>query len=69
MEAAGFARQIESSDGIWYHLPPAEYAASGAYTIEFVRDEAASVAATVWSNRSVVVTEGLSAWQGLTKVG
>lgn len=68
MERAGFSRRIRAADGTWYHLPPAQYAASGNHTIEFVRDTAASVAQSVWTNRAVIVTEGVSAWQGLSPI-
>jgi hypothetical protein len=68
MEKAGFSRQIQGSDGTVYHLPPAQYWASGNYTLEFVRDTAAKVSAGVWQNRAVLVTEGLSAWSGLINV-
>lgn len=65
MRAAGFSRTITGSDGKTYHLPPAQYHAEGAHTIEYIRGVAAKAAEKANRPFAVLVTQGQSAWQGL----
>jgi hypothetical protein len=44
MEAAGFRRTIQGSDGLWYKMPSAMYVTFGDLTAATVRDLARSVA-------------------------
>jgi hypothetical protein len=66
MGEAGFSRTIMGSDGKQYRLPPAQYSAQGQYSIERVREAAVQAAARTNKPFAVVVTEGQSAWQGLS---
>ncbi len=68
MEADGFSRTIESSDGALYELPPAEYNFSHpTMTAGDVRDKAYAIAKTVKRAPAVLVTSGARSWQGLKK--
>ncbi|WP_437827847.1 type V toxin-antitoxin system endoribonuclease antitoxin GhoS [Sorangium sp. So ce1153] len=69
MEAAGFSRIVPAADGKHYHLPSGMYFLdSYADTAATVRDRANAVAATTGKSREVLVTQGTSAWIGLTVV-
>jgi hypothetical protein len=69
MEGEGFSRFIQSSEGKWYHLPPAEYNRDAAMTIEAVRESAKRAAATTGRSCSVLVSEATGrAWSGLREV-
>lgn len=50
-------------------MPQAEYNRTGEYTVEEVRDAAASAAESVWSECAVLVTkaDGHRAWHNLKK--
>ena len=65
MERSGFSRLITSDDGKTYHLPLAEYNASGSLDSSRVRDIAWAAAKTTGKKSSVLVTEGNRAWVGL----
>ena len=65
MESIGFSRLIYGSDGVWYHLPWAEYNIDAPVGIEEVRDKASQAAATTGCKAAILVTEGTRAWQGL----
>lgn len=70
MEAGGFSRQIKSGDGVFYHLPTAEYRyASDTETAAQVRDRAVGIAKDIRPKPAVLVSEAVStAWSGLDKV-
>lgn len=69
MEQQGFARVITSDDGHTYHLPWAEYNATGNLPSTQVRDIARAAADTTGKRNSVLVTEANSrAWVGLTEI-
>jgi hypothetical protein len=69
MRAQGFAMTIVASDGVSYHLPPAEYCFIGQATLVQVRDMAQRAAAQVDNSHAVLVTESNgSAWVGLQPV-
>ncbi|HWF65200.1 MAG TPA: hypothetical protein VN685_11360, partial [Rhizomicrobium sp.] len=70
MRAAGFNTTIKGSNGLTYHLPPAEYRYEGYnMTSVQVRDKASAVAATVKPSPAIFVTEGANcAWTGLEQV-
>jgi hypothetical protein len=65
MEAAGFSRTIEASDGVSYLLPPAEYNRSGGFTVKQVLDSAETAARTTGKRFSILVTEGNRQWMNL----
>jgi hypothetical protein len=67
MGEAGFSRTITGSDGKNYRLPPAQYSTRGEYGIERVREAAVQAAARANKPFAVIVTEGQSAWQGLSQ--
>ncbi|XXT16530.1 hypothetical protein WME94_40495 [Sorangium sp. So ce429] len=67
MEAAGFSRIVPADDGKHYHLPSGMYFLSSyADTEATVRDRANAVASATGKSREVLVTQGTSAWIGLT---
>jgi hypothetical protein len=70
MEARGFSRQIESTDGTSYWLPTAEYNRSGPnLTVVSVRDDAEAAAKTIRPKYAVLVTESKGRrWAGLKEV-
>ncbi|UUR73853.1 DUF2622 domain-containing protein [Enterobacter asburiae] len=70
MMTAGFSKTIESSEGIVYHLPDAEYEfKSETETIRTVLDKAYQVATGIKSGSRVLVTESAGRmWKGLKKV-
>jgi HSP20 family molecular chaperone IbpA len=57
MEAEGFSRTIKLPDGLYYHLPTAEYDRSGPLTITFVLESAKKAAAKTNKTFCVLVTE------------
>jgi len=65
MESAGFSRLIQGSDGVWHHMPWAEYNLDANVAIETVRDRASQAAAATGCKAGVLVTEGTRAWVGL----
>ena len=66
MARQGFSRQIVGKDGRTYHLPTAEYSVRGNYTGDYVRQAAATAAASTGKKYAVLVTSGDSvSWQGL----
>lgn len=70
MEQAGFSRRIQSSDGVWYHLPTAEYYCSTTTAAtDRIRDVAAQAAGTTGRRAGVLVAEaGAMFWIGLDRV-
>lgn len=65
MESAGFSRLIFGSDGVWYHMPWAEYNMDAPVSIETVRSKASEAAAPTGCKAEVLVTEGTRTWIGL----
>jgi hypothetical protein len=69
MEAQGFARKIQASNGTWYHLPTAEYRYSANQTATDVCTKAYGIAQRVRPNPAVLVTEASNtSWNGLPVV-
>lgn len=69
MESRGLSRKIKSDDGIWYHLPTAEYNFEGEKTRSQVLDLAKASATATGRKFAVLVTESKGRnWQGLSKV-
>lgn len=69
MEAEGFARVIKGSNGVWYHMPHAEYDRTTTSSIEEVRLSAQRAATKTGRSHSVFVTEAVQrAWIGLPLV-
>jgi hypothetical protein len=69
MEGEGFARQISSDDGVWYHLPTAEYYREGSLSKQDVLDEAKSAVAKTKKKAGILVTKARGfLWSGLKKV-
>jgi hypothetical protein len=69
MEAEGFSRVIKGGNGIWYHLPTAEYYREANLTIEEIRESAGRAAARTGRNYAVLVSKTLGvAWVGLSTV-
>lgn len=67
MQPQGFSRLITSDEGRTYHLPWAEYDASGNATSAQVLAIAENAASTTGKRHSILVTEVRSrAWSGLT---
>ena len=64
----GFTRTITGENDIVYHLPQAEYNRIADVTAKAVRTDAVEAAESVWSDVSVLVTQGVRSWQGLRKV-
>jgi len=68
MEQQGFSRLITDDGGQTYHLPWAEYNATGNLTSSQVRAIAQNSANTTGKKNAVLVTEAKSrAWSGLPK--
>ncbi len=66
MAARGFVDEITGSDGTVYKLPGAEYAYSGALTLDQVHTKAKAAADSVWTNNSALVTQSSGRqWSGL----
>lgn len=57
MKDNGFSRLIKSDDGVWYHLPWAEYNFVGAVTYTDVLNKAKTAANTTGCSYVVLVTE------------
>ncbi len=57
MDNRGFSRKIKSDDGIWYHLPTAEYDFNGEKTLSDVLALAKAAATTTGKKYAVLVTE------------
>lgn len=68
MEARGFRCTITSSDGIAYHLPPAEYSYVGDVDKSVVLNEAKKAAEATGHDYGVVVCQGQRVWFGLVPV-
>lgn len=68
MERQGFKRTITGKDGVVYHLPTAEYSFEGSQTLPEVRKTAWDASGRISSSRAVLVTEGISMWDGLARV-
>ncbi len=66
MAAAGFTRTIAGSDGKRYELPTGMYFADLIAELTAVRDAADAAAARTGKARSGLVTQGSSAWKGLS---
>ena len=68
MEDEGFSRLIHSDDGIWYHLPEAEYTISGSLTRSNILDRAERAANKTRKSSSILVTESAGrSWRGLSR--
>ena len=67
MEAVGFSRFIQGSDGQWYHMPWAEYNLDANVEIVTVRDRASQAAQKTGRTAAVLVTEGTRCWTGLER--
>jgi len=65
MEAHGFSRLIERSDGRRYHLPSAEYRMVGRRTRSQVCRLAKAGVADAAGEASILVTEGRCSWHNL----
>lgn len=57
MEAEGFSRVIQGSNGVWYQLPTAEYNRESNLTIEQIRESARRAANSTGRNNDVLVSE------------
>jgi hypothetical protein len=69
MEQAGFSRTIRGDNGVWYHMPYAEYDYSGSASADQVRAAAVLAAGRTGRTFAVLVTESQRrAWQGLAPV-
>ena len=69
MRLYGAWRTIVGGDGQTYDLPDGEYNLIRATNLFAVRDEVAAIADNIRANSSVLVTEGLRAWQLMTVPG
>lgn len=69
MQQQSFLRVIQASNGIWYHLPTAEYDYSGNKNLSQVLASAKQAANTTGKSYGVIVTESIgSTWEGLVPV-
>ncbi len=70
MEDTGFSRQIDNDeDGVWYHLPPAEYIIEGSYTLPQVCNKAKAAAKSVDPKYGILTAEVTNyRWIGLEPV-
>jgi len=69
MEVEGFARVIQSDNGIWYHLPFAEYNRLEDLTADQVRESAKRAAAKTGRKFAVLVSESTRrSWYGLEQL-
>ena len=69
MEAEGFTRTITGSNGVTYHLPPAEYEMQGSYSKEEVLTKAERAASQTRKRHGIIVTEANGQiWRGLKEV-
>lgn len=67
MQRRGFTRTILSSDGVTYHLPPAEYDYRGDITGQRVLDLAQAAADATYCPSAILVTEARQRrWSGLS---
>ncbi|WP_064702770.1 hypothetical protein [Halomonas caseinilytica] len=57
MEARGYKREMQGSDGRTYRLPDAEYVTTKSYPIDAVRDEALAMADSITPESFVLVTQ------------
>jgi hypothetical protein len=68
MGLQSFTNTVVGSDGVEYHLPPAEYHLEGNYTTENVREMAHWAARMTGKSCKILVTEGMRDWIGLKEV-
>ncbi len=69
MEAEGFSRLIQESDGTWYYLPTAEYYRICTLTLQQVLDSAERAASKTQRKYGVILSETTSStWNGLLMV-
>lgn len=69
MESRGFSRTIQSNEGVWYHLPPAEYDFDGNQDRSQVLALAKAAAAVTSKTAALLVTQTTGrTWLGLEKV-
>ncbi len=69
MGKEGFRQTIKADNGVFYHLPPAEYEIDGDFTLQQVLDKAKRAAAKTNKTFEVLVTQSAgSMWVGLPVV-
>jgi hypothetical protein len=68
MEASGFSRKIQGSDGTWYKLPTAEYDITTSSTLEQIRSLAKACADATGKGNSILTCEYARAgWNNLDR--
>lgn len=60
MEDKGFSRLIETREGQWFQLPPAQYHLSSSLSLEQVLESAKKAVATTRKRYGICVTEAVS---------
>ncbi len=65
MSKVGFSRIITDSNGVSYHLPPAQYYKQSNDKLGDVQSLAKRTADSIKTPNRVITTEGTSTWNGL----
>lgn len=69
LAARGIVDVIQSDEGVWYKLPPAEYNYEGNASLSAVQQVAGEVASSVSARFALLVSEcAQRGWQGLQVV-
>lgn len=68
MRKAGFSRQIQGTNGVWYHLPTAEYYVAGDFSINQILSAAKTAANSTGKANGVIVAQSIcTSWDGLIR--